>query len=436
MEVKLLEEVDLEVVYFSSPAALIEQHLHETQFDLMILEVAGTLWNTLKFFAAVQTKTPILLLNDETPSQNAYPELNIVGSYKIQDFLDQFPALVLSQIETVEHARESITRGYVRVRTEFLSEISPLVSDVFIQFSGGKMIRVFRQGTVFKQEDVDRYIQRKKLHYLYIEKDKAKDLVLHLQSRLSGFISRKLKAGANSTEVFSLVHEMTQELYQQMGFTPETQNLIKQVMDQVVREVSVHPKLDQAFQSLQGPHNKFISTHSMLTAQLACAIAAEFQWPSNTTYSKLVYAAFFHDFDLADDHLGRLEVGRSSTESLEDLAKDKKEKIWLHAVQGSQELVKFSGLPQDVDTIIAQHHELPDGSGYPKSLRAQHLSPLSLVFIVAHEFVLYVISCQGQIHMEGFKQTCPALMSNSKCRGYIEILPKVLGLGSDEKASA
>ena len=45
----------------------------------------------------------------------------------------------------------------------------------------------------------------------------------------------------------------------------------------------------------------------------------------------------------------------------------------------------------DVDSIVLQHHERPDQSGFPRGLAAISISPLSCIFIMAEEFVNRII---------------------------------------------
>lgn len=41
----------------------------------------------------------------------------------------------------------------------------------------------------------------------------------------------------------------------------------------------------------------------------------------------------------------------------------------------------------DTDTIVRQHHELPDGTGVPLGLSHKQLTPLSCLFMMAHRYV-------------------------------------------------
>lgn len=56
-----------------------------------------------------------------------------------------------------------------------------------------------------------------------------------------------------------------------------------------------------------------------------------------------------------------------------------------HCEQGV-ELGRALGFPQGVLDIIAQHHELMDGSGYPRQLRGEQIAPLARLVQVANRY--------------------------------------------------
>ena len=47
-------------------------------------------------------------------------------------------------------------------------------------------------------------------------------------------------------------------------------------------------------------------------------------------------------------------------------------------------------MPADIDIIILNHHENAEGTGFPRSLSPNRTFPLSIVFIVAHDFVSHL----------------------------------------------
>ncbi len=70
------------------------------------------------------------------------------------------------------------------------------------------------------------------------------------------------------------------------------------------------------------------------------------------------------------------------------------QKIFLSHPKDGGSLVKryFSSAPPDTDVLIMQHHELPDGSGFPFGLKAERISPLAALFIISNDFSYYVLT--------------------------------------------
>jgi putative nucleotidyltransferase with HDIG domain len=49
-------------------------------------------------------------------------------------------------------------------------------------------------------------------------------------------------------------------------------------------------------------------------------------------------------------------------------------------------MLKEVAVPKKIMTLIAQHHEFADGSGYPQGLRAEQIDPLSHILIIANVY--------------------------------------------------
>ena len=84
------------------------------------------------------------------------------------------------------------------------------------------------------------------------------------------------------------------------------------------------------------------------------------------------------------------------------------ERFLNHPLEGSNFIHDFREIPPDTNVIIAQHHELPLGKGFPKKLLTSRTFPLSRVFIVTHFIVDY-------IYKEGFNiQTVKKCLTHMK----------------------
>ena len=62
---------------------------------------------------------------------------------------------------------------------------------------------------------------------------------------------------------------------------------------------------------------------------------------------------------------------------------------------------QFREIPPDVDQIIVEHHERPDGTGFPRGLFHSKVSPLSALFIIAHD-ILHYLQINQNVGMKEF----------------------------------
>ena len=59
-------------------------------------------------------------------------------------------------------------------------------------------------------------------------------------------------------------------------------------------------------------------------------------------------------------------------------------------------------MPGEVDFLVLEHHERPDGSGFPTGLMAHQIAPLSTVFIVAHDLMDSMIEQGAEFSLRNF----------------------------------
>ena len=130
-----------------------------------------------------------------------------------------------------------------------------------------------------------------------------------------------------------------------------------------------------------------------MTGFLACSIASQMQWGSETTFHKLTLAAFLHDIALDDNDLAACVTLKDA--QAPKFTEDQRKAFRDHPFASAEIAKKFSEVPPDVDIIIAQHHERHDGSGFPRGLGANYIAPLAAIFIVAHDMAQFALA-QGK----------------------------------------
>ena len=56
-----------------------------------------------------------------------------------------------------------------------------------------------------------------------------------------------------------------------------------------------------------------------------------------------------------------------------------------------ENLPEITELLDDTKRIILEHHEMPNGDGYPKKLHASQIAPLSCLFILSQQLTFCLI---------------------------------------------
>ncbi len=305
-------------------------------------------------------------------------------------FLEQ----LLKDLRELEGQKNSVALGlptqctdldYIKVKTKLLLSVSPLEGDVFIRLSENKYIRLFGKGDVFDLKDLEKYTTQKGVIYLYISKSLCTEFISKYRSELIKQPQNKETDLESQLQLEQSVQETVQELVNKIGFTEEVQKITRTHVDLSLKVMTKAPRLKELIDKLKKNSENYLSAHTVFCAYLSCAIAGQMEWGSNTTFYKLSLASFLHDISLENDVLTAITTREQLEAKRAQFTEKEIHDFLQHPMTVGDMVQKMSEVPPDVDTIIRQHHESPDGSGFPRGLTYSHIAPLSCVFIVAHD---------------------------------------------------
>lgn len=121
--------------------------------------------------------------------------------------------------------------------------------------------------------------------------------------------------------------------------------------------------------------------HATVVSFIACAMIDNFSWGNEEIKKKVTLAAILCDMTLTPEDFVILKKSKGDKDRLSP-------KILNHPLEIAEIIEKHSNfVSAETLTIIKQHHERPQGKGFPKSLNHQSISALTSVYIVAHYFV-------------------------------------------------
>lgn len=356
-----------------------------------ILEpVLGFVRSALSLTQSVPTPSPTQLLPSGTPqSQSSSPRAG----------RESLPAL-----PTDSNLAELTPPNFCRIRAKTLLKFRTLERDIFLPLSGSKQVRVFQAGQSFDRSDYDHYL-KKGVHFFLVKREDSPIFLERLANDVHAFSA--IKQGINrralvaSMEVLDSIHE----IFHQIGVDEQVRKLSDDCIQLSLDTLGSEESISQLLGNGPIEIDNYLACHSIMTAQVACGIASQLGWGDRATLYQLSLASFLHDLSLTHDDLAKIQ-------SLQEIEKgalllpigkaDARRLVLSHPERSASFAQVLAPQFEQVATVLRQHHEKPDGSGFPLGLGVDQLDPLSLVFLIAHEIVTTRLNSGNSINIEGF----------------------------------
>lgn len=290
----------------------------------------------------------------------------------------------------------SNTADYCRIDMNFLAILDGINKNLFIKI-GDKFIKIFNEDDNTEVIDIKKYKERG-IEYLYLHRETAQWVISQIQNQIDVFLKsnnfRFILRGASDSPQKRFEQKILR-INDEVHIDKEFRDAIDKAADRIRSAVEKEPRIEAFLKNLKSRQDDqaFFSLKANMTSTISCVLAKQLDWISKTTMDKLIYASVVCDITLAArPDLLRL-AGLTEFEKIQDNLSYEDRKIFLSHPRDCGNLVKryFPAAPPDTDVLIMQHHELPDGSGFPFSLKAERISPLSALFIISNDFSYYAL---------------------------------------------
>jgi putative nucleotidyltransferase with HDIG domain len=277
--------------------------------------------------------------------------------------------------------------AYRKIAAHRFLKFNNIGSDIFLRLGDNKYIKIINKDEMYHGDVIKKY-QNKGCDFFYIpSQDYIKFCELYsnlIQSKLEKKKPLLVSLKAELVGV-SFIHESVVEL----GIETGTVDIIDATIESSLHSLSVNYKVIAMLENMVRNKN-YHYEHSLMCLYISIAIVMEMSWNSDATMEKLAIAAILHDISLENRDIVRMHD--LDNEKLGKLPWRSRQAVKNHAKRSASIIDRIHGIPPDVSNIVLSHHELPDGSGFPRGLRAQEIPPLSCVFILAEEFTRSIFS--------------------------------------------
>jgi putative nucleotidyltransferase with HDIG domain len=270
---------------------------------------------------------------------------------------------------------------------EFVAGV-PIPVDLHIRLSEEKFVLVGKAGTLSNVDQFKNY-HDKEVIYLWVRKKEYYKMA-HQSISLAGIaLSKK---DLNDKQRTSLVTHAARSVFRQMdhlGFDLELYNNAKQITEAIVGLVENHRNLTDLFESLAGVSDHLLS-HSIAVSSLSVIIGQALGYEKKATLEKLAMGGLLHEIGMKAIPLELANKPLAAMTNEEVM-------IWeTHAFKGMQMLLSLGIVPDDVVSIVYEHHENSIGQGFPQRLRDVKMHPLAKVVALADNYadlILPNINC-------------------------------------------
>jgi len=260
-------------------------------------------------------------------------------------------------------------QSFKSIPLKFFHRLENTKCDIYLRLSEEKYVKIVNTGDIVS-DDVLKNFENKNIAYFYVTKDAFTQIGQELTP-----LSEPPKS-----KVVLPDHGELNQLLTSFGVNQLTCSEVSKTYEKILTDTSKYEKISSLLGSMVYSKKRFIYDHSYLVGVISVELAKKSDWGVGATKEKMTMAALMHDLRLPED----LATMADTNELSPNVTISVRQAHLKHADMIAQELQHEPSIPDDVVKIVKDHHNLLN----------PHLSRLSMVFIVAHEFVTRMYNYQ------------------------------------------
>ncbi|OUR95290.1 hypothetical protein A9Q84_15735 [Halobacteriovorax marinus] len=293
-----------------------------------------------------------------------------------------------------ESLEEHDGKKLYRIRASLFLERETVSGDVFVKLQNGKFIKVIKANDEVNRETVQNIINKKQ-YYLYQDAASYEEFLGQKLSVLKKVLNIKDITQSKKVQLQLKSIKEVQDAVRVMGISDLAIELTEEIVDSVDEMITNNKSLKPLVKKML-EHKSTFFTRSSLLNYLLGGLASKIGWNTKSSLKKLIFSSVFCDFAFTNDQDHLANILTFNDPDVEGLSKLEKKMLEKHPEMAATKLENNSqGIMLDESNIIKQHHEKPDGSGFPKGLNNKTIPPMSCAFILCYDFVQHLIlSCE------------------------------------------
>ncbi len=268
---------------------------------------------------------------------------------------------------------------FVQVNTSVLRRISgKLPFNVFIRRGENTYTKLFPKGDPIDLEHLDKYESEKGIQDFYVHRDDYRQYLLYVERIANSLFKNK---ASEQSEVVEVIKEMTNltmlELVVNKQVDAKSVAYAMTTIKGCIDVLAGDPKsLFKIFRLMSG--QPYLIKHALTTSVFALLLAKMEKIETEKNLVNLGLGALIHD-------IGMTMLTYDPEEKTELLPEERRE-LHQHPELGKRMLDSIRAITPEVRMIVMQHHEQPNGHGYPNGLHDKQIYFPAKIVAIADSF--------------------------------------------------
>lgn len=280
---------------------------------------------------------------------------------------------------------EFFEKDFILINLAILQRLhGPIPFDIFIERAPSVYTKIFKKTFYVDFDRIKKYTEEKKVHNFFVERKDYEDYLKLVASTSHDFFSKA--EGKSVDEIVSVIKDVADlsllELMQKNAVNPESityaTNAIKGCITTLGKD---RTSLVRLLKLISGHPYSF--RHSITTAVFSLLLAKAAKIEGQRNLEILGLGALLHDIGMS--------MISMQIEDRKDLSPEEWKEIKSHPEVGKRMLEDIKNVPTEAKLIVLQHHEQPNGNGYPNNLYSREIFFLAKIVGIADTFCALIL---------------------------------------------
>ncbi len=283
----------------------------------------------------------------------------------------------------------------------------------------------------FGSGDLQRLLEAK-IEYVYVSVKDHQNYYHTMENAIQSIVADSEIQQEKKAEI---LYATSLELTNQLLSVPPGKEDIKRAVNLSRATVQLIMKDEMAFGGLYDifNHDFYTATHLVNVCGLTVSLAQKMGMGDIQILQQIGTGGLLHD-------IGKIFIPNDILNTTEPLSPPQFELVKTHVSRGCEHLEKVMNLTPEILAVIAQHHERMDGSGYPKGLRRDAISPMGRLAGIVDTFDAMTSVRPYRSHtftigesLQKIKDDTPAKYDGEIFHAFASMIEKAVSCNQDDK---